>query len=58
VGIVGHDVEDWFNMIEKFGTIWAAEYEIPDLLDKEVNWESIEGPSTLFPAEIVLKLVK
>jgi len=59
VGIVGHDIEDWINMVEKFGSNWAStKGEIPDLLDEDVSWDSIEGPATLFPAEIVLKLVK
>jgi predicted metallopeptidase len=59
VDIVSHDIEDWTNMIQKLGTNWAnTKGEIPDLLDANVDWESIEGPATLFPAETVLRLVK
>lgn len=59
IDIVNHDVEDWFNMVEKLGVNWAiTKGHIPNLLDKDVNWESIEGPANLFPAETSLKLVK
>jgi len=59
IDIVRHDVEDWFNMVEKLGTNWAStKGSIPNLLDEDVNWESIEGPANLFPAETSLKLVK
>jgi predicted metallopeptidase len=59
IDIVGHDVEDWLNMVEKLGLNWASTRgQIPDLLDENINWESIEGPMNLFPAETSLKLVK
>ncbi|MFZ3172055.1 MAG: putative metallopeptidase [Carboxydocellales bacterium] len=59
VDIVRHDVEDWFNMVEKLGVDWAStKGQIPNLLDENINWESIEGPDNLFPAETSLKLVK
>jgi len=59
IDIVGHDVEDWLNMVEKLGLNWATtKGSIPDLLGKGVNWESIEGPMNLFPAETSLKLVR
>jgi len=59
IGLVGHDVEDWQEMIEKLGAGWNATLtEIPDLLDKDVTWENIEGPPTLFPAETGLRRVK
>ena len=59
VDIVGHDVEDWLNMVEKLGLNWATtKGQIPDLLDKGISWESIEGPMNLFPAETSLKLVR
>lgn len=59
IDIVGHDVEDWSNMIEKLGVDWAkSKGYVPDLLEDGVNWESIEGPASLFPAEASLKLVK
>jgi len=60
IDIVRHDVEDWFNMVEKLGVNWAASTKghIPNLLDKDINWENIEGPANLFPAEPSLRLVK
>ncbi|MHB8124670.1 MAG: putative metallopeptidase [Desulfitobacteriaceae bacterium] len=59
VDIIRHDVEDWFNMVEKLGVNWAStKGSIPNLLDEDINWESIEGPANLFPAETSLKLVK
>ncbi|MDA8228746.1 MAG: putative metallopeptidase [Desulfitobacterium hafniense] len=59
IDIVGHDVEDWLNMVEKLGLNWQGTMsQIPDLLGDGVNWESIEGPMNLFPAETSLKLVK
>lgn len=59
IDIVSHEVEDWINMVEKLGLNWAStKGSIPDLLDKSINWESIEGPYNLFPAETSLKLVK
>ena len=59
VDIVSHDVEDWFNMVQKLGTNWAStKGQIPNLLDDVVDWESIQGPACLFPAEVTLKLVK
>jgi len=59
IDLVGHDVEDWINMVEKLGLNWAStKGSIPNLLDENINWESIEGPHCLFPAEISLKLVK
>ncbi|GAB6170583.1 hypothetical protein JCM15765_00610 [Paradesulfitobacterium aromaticivorans] len=59
IDIVSHDVEDWFNMVEKLGVNWASmKGQIPNLLDENINWESIEGPANLFPAETSLKLVK
>ena len=59
IDIVGHDVEDWINMVEKLGLNWAGTMsQVPDLLDKNINWESIEGPYNLFPAETSLRVVK
>ncbi len=59
IDIVGHEVEDWINMVEKLGLNWgSAKGDIPNLLDKEVDWETIEGPANLFPAETSLRLVK
>lgn len=58
--LVDHEINDWINMIDKLGPIWAiTKGEIPDLLDdKIVNWESITGPITLFPVESKLQVVK
>lgn len=55
----GHDIEDWTNMIEKLGVDWnVTQGVIPDLLADGVDWESIEGPANLFPAETTLRVVK
>lgn len=57
--LVDHEVNDWINMIEKLGADWnSTKGVIPDLLDEEVDWESIEGPDCLFPAEVTLRVVK
>lgn len=59
IDIVSHEVEDWINMVEKLGLNWATtKGYIQDLLDKDINWDNIQGPKTLFPAETALKLVK
>ena len=59
IKIVGHDIEDWAQMIEKLGANWnAAKRQIPNLLDDAItDWDSIEGPPTLF-SESTLRLVK
>lgn len=57
--IKGHDIEDWTNMIEKLGADWNVTLaSIPNLLDANIDWESITGPPTLFPAETTLRVVK
>jgi len=57
--IKGHDIEDWTNMIEKLGVDWGSTRAgIPNLLGANVDWESITGPATLFPAETTLRVVK
>ncbi len=57
--IKGHDIEDWTNMVEKLGVDWnVTQGVIPDLLADGVDWESIEGPANLFPAETTLRVVK
>ena len=46
-------------MVEKLGLDWAnTKGSIPDLLDDDVDWESITGPASLFPAETTLRVVK
>jgi hypothetical protein len=59
IKIVGHDIEDWMQMIQKLGVYWnTAEQRIPNLLDDSItDWDSIEGPPTLF-SESTLRLVK
>lgn len=59
VDLVGHDIDDFVNMIEKLGANWTTtRTRIPDLLDDNItNWDDILGPPTLFP-EANLKLVK
>jgi len=57
--LVNHDIEDWVNMVEKLGVDWnTTRASIPNLLDEDVDWESITGPATLFPAESTLRVVK
>lgn len=60
IKIVGHDIEDWTQMIEKLGVDWnSTKRLIPDLLDDSItDWNSIEGPLSLFPAETTLRVVK
>jgi predicted metallopeptidase len=59
IDIVRHEVEDWLNMVEKLGLNWASTRgSIPNILDEDIKWESIEGPHNLFPAETSLKLVR
>ena len=55
--IINHDIEDWTNMVEKLGVDWSKyEADIPNIL--KVDWDSIEGPANLFPAETILRVVK
>lgn len=57
--IKSHDIEDWTNMVEKLGLDWGStRASIPNLLADGVDWESIEGPANLFPAETTLRVVK
>ena len=57
--IIDHEINDWINMVEKLGVNWnVTKGSIPDLLDVDVDWESIEGPANLFPAETTLRVVK
>lgn len=54
-----HEINDWTNMVEKLGVNWnVTKGSIPDLLTDGVDWESIEGPTNLFPAETTLRVVK
>jgi len=59
IDLVGHDIDDFINMIEKLGANWPnTRARIPDLLDDSItNWDSIQGPPTLFP-ESNLRVVK
>lgn len=59
IKLVGHDIEDWSQMIEKLGVDWGSEHNtIPDLLDDRItDWDAIEGPLTLFE-EANLRVVK
>ena len=59
VDIVGHEIDDWANMIEKLGVNWAeTKAIIPDLLDENITcWDDIDGPMILFP-EMGLRVVK
>lgn len=57
--MVDHEINDWINMVEKLGLDWnSTQRSIPNLLDEDVDWESIEGPANLFPAETTIRLVK
>lgn len=59
IDLVGHDIDDFVNMIEKLGANWNyTRARIPDLLDDSItDWDSIQGPPTLFP-ESNLRVVK
>lgn len=58
VKLVGHDVEDWSNMIVALGTDWASTIsDIPDLLSDDVIWDGIEDQLNLFNQQ-GLRLVK
>lgn len=59
IDLVGHEIDDFVNMIEKLGANWATtRTRIPDLLDDTIaNWDDILGPPTLFP-EANLRVVK
>ena len=59
IDLVGHDIDDFVNMIEKLGANWPTTgSRIPDLLDDHItDWDSIQGPPTLFP-ESNLRVVK
>lgn len=59
IDLVGHEIDDFVNMIEKLGANWATtRTRIPDLLDDTItNWDDILGPPTLFP-ETNLRVVK
>lgn len=57
--LIDHEVNDWINMIEKLGANWnTTKGSIPDLLDGEIDWSSIQGPFSLFPGEVTLRVVK
>lgn len=57
--MVDHEINDWVNMVEKLGMNWnTTRAPIPDLLDEGIDWDSITGPATLFPAETTLRVVK
>ena len=57
--IIGHDIEDWLNMVEKLGIRWGStRANIPDILEDGVDWDSITGPPSLFPNEFKLSVVK
>ena len=59
IDLVGHDIDDFANMIEKLGANWpTTRARIPYLLDDDItDWDSIQGPATLFP-ESNLRLIK
>ena len=43
-GTVGHDIEDWANMVHALGPQWnCSGVSIPDLLGDDVNWDTITG---------------
>lgn len=57
--IVGHDIEDWSELVRKLGSNWCAPGKsLPDLLDDSIiNWSSIEDPQVTF-VDMKLQLVK
>ena len=59
ITIVGHEVNDWLNMIEKLGLDWnSTKSNIPDLLNENINWGNIMGPMNLFQDNPPLRIVK
>lgn len=59
ITIVGHEVNDWFNMIDKLGLDWnSTKNDIPDLLNENINWDNLMGPMNLFQDNPPLRLVK
>ena len=60
--LVGHDIEDWYEMYSKLGHNWATTMgDIPDLLSDRVDWDKIDGPPALFTFDgrpRALKVVK
>lgn len=41
--LVHHDIEEWANMYHRLGVDWSAtKRKLPDLLDTEVDWDSIK----------------
>jgi hypothetical protein len=59
ITIVSHEVNDWLNMIEKLGVNWNnPKSDIPNLLDNNINWDSITGPMNLFQDNPPLRLIK
>lgn len=57
--ILSHDIEEWITMVEKLGLDWGTtKASIPNILEEGIDWESIQGPATLFPVETTLKLIK
>lgn len=59
ITIVGHEVNDWLNMIEKLGLDWdSTKNGIPNLLNENINWDNILGPMNLFQSNPPLRIVK
>ena len=41
--LVHHDIEEWANMYHRLGVDWShTKRKLPDLLDAEVDWDSIK----------------
>jgi len=55
-----HDIEEWAEVAERLGVEWSRPHlSIPDLLDDDVDWDSIQRRDGLFSdPEPTLKLVK
>lgn len=59
ITIVNHEINDWINMIDKLGHNWnSTNNNIPDLLDKNINWDNIMGPMNLFQDNPQLRIIK
>ncbi len=57
--IIHPEIRDFIVLIEKLGPGWAdTKARIPDLLDKEVDWDKIKSQPNLFENYKKLQLVK
>ncbi|MDR1439967.1 MAG: hypothetical protein LBJ10_08150 [Clostridiales bacterium] len=59
VAIVGHDVEEWAEVLRLAGQGWDGPHRsVPDLLGAGFDWDGIEGPQQRLPLDQPLRAVK